>query len=100
MADWLAAPTGRYPMSNTQQVRSSERPIELARYRCDVGERILVAQRVDGAVRVTDVPAQGTGRSYLVEPKLESKAALDALVADYLVQARRLGFVPMFSLGW
>ena len=55
-------------------------------------------QRVDGIVRVTDEPAHGTGRSYLVEPELESKAALDALVDDYLVKAKRTGYPPMH--GW
>lgn len=49
-------------------------------------------------MRVTDEPAAGTGRRYLVEAWMESKAALDALVADCLEKARRLGYVPMH--GW
>jgi hypothetical protein len=73
-------------------------PVELARYQADVGERILIGERVDGRVRVTDEPATGTARSFLIEPWIESKAALDALVNDYLEKAQRLGYVPMH--GW
>lgn len=61
-------------------------------------QRVLIGQRVDGIVRVTDEPAHGDGRRYLVEPQLESKAALDALVEDYLAKAKRIGYAPMH--GW
>jgi hypothetical protein len=46
---------------------------------------------------VTDVPACGTGRAYLVERELERDGydALKALVADYLDQAELLEDVPM-----
>ncbi len=49
------------------------------------------------SVRVTDVPASGHGRAYLVERELEQDgySALNALVADYLAQTRRLMAVPM-----
>jgi len=71
--------------------------IELARYTVPVGERVLYGQRVNGVVRVTDVPACGRGRAYLVERELEHDGydALKALVADYLVQAELLTDVPM-----
>jgi hypothetical protein len=65
--------------------------VELARYRLDRGERILVGQRVDGAVAVADVPAGDHGRVYLVERHVESKAALDGLVATYLADSQRRG---------
>jgi len=70
---------------------------ELARYTTPSGERVLYGQRVDGVVRVTDVPAQGRGRAYLVERELEQDGydALRALVADYVEQAGRLEDVPM-----
>lgn len=58
----------------------------------------LVGQRVDGAVRISDVPADGRGRSYLVEPEIGSMPELEALVADYQGKAARLGYVPMH--GW
>jgi hypothetical protein len=71
--------------------------IELARYTVPVGERVLYGQRVNGVVRVTDVPACGHGRAYLVERELEHDGydALQALVSDYLDQAELLEDVPM-----
>jgi hypothetical protein len=71
--------------------------IELARYTVPVGERVLYGQRVNGVVRVTDVPACGRGRAYLVERELEQDGydALKALVSDYLGQAELLADVPM-----
>jgi len=71
--------------------------VELSRYQTSSGERILYGQRIDGVVRVTDVPAGGHGRAYLVERELEQdgNAALNALVADYVDQARRLDAIPM-----
>ena len=71
--------------------------VELARYRTTDGERILYGQRVDGVVRVTDLPAHGRGRAYLVERELaqDSYGALQALVCDYVQQAELLADVPM-----
>jgi hypothetical protein len=71
--------------------------IELARYTVPAGERVLYGQRVDGVVRVTDVPAGGLGRAYLVERELERDGygALKALVADYVNQAGLLEDTPM-----
>src|SRR5580658_2379418 len=70
---------------------------ELARYTVPVGERVVYGQRVNSVVRVTDVPAQGRGRAYLVERELEQDGydALKALVTDYLDQAELLEDVPM-----
>jgi hypothetical protein len=74
--------------------------VELARYSVTAGDRVLYGQRVDGVVRVTDVPLGGGGRAYLVERGLEKEgsdanAALRALIADYLHQASILDAVPM-----
>lgn len=46
---------------------------------------------------MTDVPADGRGRAYLVERELErdGHAALLALVADYISQAELHAAVPM-----
>jgi hypothetical protein len=70
--------------------------VELGRYTTPDQERILYGQRIDGVVRITDVPASGRGRAYLVERELERDGydALKALVADYLDQAARLGQPP------
>jgi hypothetical protein len=71
--------------------------VELARYRISAGERVIYGQRIDGVVRVTDRPAGGPGRSYLVERELEQdgNSALKALVRDYLAQASAHDEVPM-----
>ncbi len=71
--------------------------VELGRYTIRNEERVLYGQRVHGVVRVTDVPARGRGRAYLVERELEQDGydALKALVADYVEQARLLADVPM-----
>jgi hypothetical protein len=71
--------------------------VELARYTVPVGQRVLYGQRVNGVVRITDVPTCGRGRAYLVERELEQDGydALNALVSDYLAQAELLEDVPM-----
>jgi hypothetical protein len=84
----------------TELVRNGNRVgqrVELARYTVPAGERVLYGQRVDGVVRVTDNPANGRGRAYLIERELErdGNAALHALVADYVEQAQRHGEIPM-----
>jgi hypothetical protein len=87
-----------------EQATTSRRPagltgerVELARYTVPAGERILYGQRVDGVVRVTDVPGSGCGRAYLVERGLEHDGygALKALVCDYVDQSQLLADVPM-----
>ncbi len=70
-------------------------PVELARYLAAGSERVLRGQRVDGLVRVTDIPATGRGRRYLVERELTCHAELQALVADYLDQAARWDAIPV-----
>jgi hypothetical protein len=71
--------------------------VELARYRIPAGERVLYGQRINGVVRLTDNPAVGRGRAYLIERELEQdgNTALQALVADYVKQAELHGEVPM-----
>jgi hypothetical protein len=79
------------------EIRRNGNPVgertELARYTVPAGQRVLYGQRV----RITDVPAQGRGRAYLVERELEQDGydALRALVADYVEQAGLLEEVPM-----
>jgi hypothetical protein len=52
---------------------------------------VLYGQRINGKVAVADVPAGDRGRVYLVERHVESKAALDGLVATYLADSQRRG---------
>lgn len=100
------AHTGAVSMASSPTVhRPRPRPrvgevVELARYRVSGGERVLYGQRIRGVVRVTDRPATPAGRAFLVERELEqdgagAHAALQALIADYLDQARVLDAVPM-----
>ena len=62
--------------------------------------RALVGQRVNGVVRLMDIPVERGGRAYLVERGLEEEgananAALWALIEDYLEQARQFDGIPM-----
>lgn len=70
---------------------------EVGRYRVSSGERVLYGQRINRRVRLSDRPADGTGRSYLVEAGLEVDGfeALKTLVVDYIEQAGKLDMVPM-----
>jgi hypothetical protein len=73
--------------------------VELARYALTRGERVLFGQRVDGVVRVTDRPARGSGRAYLVECGLERDGygALKALIDDYTHEAGKHDEIPMLA---
>jgi hypothetical protein len=81
--------------TTTAPTRTAGERLELGRYRTAAAERIVIGQRVCGVVRVSDIPASGRGRRYLVERELASKAELDALLADYLHQARVHADCPM-----
>ena len=59
------------------------------------GTRVLIGQRVLGRVRLTDEPLHKGSRRYVVERELASHAELQAIVADYLQLAQRLGDCPM-----
>jgi hypothetical protein len=96
-ASWRkAAPKQTVPAVADPQVGQLT---ELERYIVSGGERVLYGQRIKGSVRITDRPAAGAGRSYLVERELEQDgySALKALVADYTSQARDLDAIPMAS---
>ncbi len=83
-------------MSETATKPQTGAPKLLAEYDCDEGRRQLIGQRVEGKVRITD--RRPGGRSYLVDEGFTCMAELEALVADYLEKARRLGYAPM--QGW
>jgi len=71
--------------------------VELARYTVADGTRIVYGQRIGRVVRITDCPACGRGRAFLIERGLERDgySALRALVDDYTRQAGRLNAIPM-----
>ncbi len=65
---------------------------ELARYELPGGEvRLLLGQRIDGRVAISDQPAGDEGRVYLVERHVESVGELDALVAVYVADSIERG---------
>ncbi len=96
-ATWSGAPVDDR-LCGTEPRRIGERT-ELGRYSVSSGERVIYGQRINGGVRITDRPAGGDGRSYLVERELEQDgySALKALVADYIEQAHKLDAIPMAS---
>jgi hypothetical protein len=71
-------------------------PKVLARYTTSEGARVLQGQRILGVPRLLDVPADGgPGRRYVIEHgEMDSNAEVDAIVADYLQQARRWDAIP------
>jgi hypothetical protein len=82
-------------MTATAGKPATGQPQILDTYQCDEGTRQLVAQRVNGRVALSDVPAGDLGKVYLVERHLPSKAELDGLVADYLTLAAQLDRPPL-----
>ena len=76
------------------QADRTGQPIELARYRISAGERIIRGQRILGVVRLSDIPADGHGRRYVIERELACLDELQAIVDDYLRQAAVWDDVP------
>jgi hypothetical protein len=77
------------PATGARQVRGD--------YDCDEGARQLVAQRINGRVALSDVPASDQGKVYLIECHLHCMDELEGLEADYLALAARLGRPPLRS---
>jgi hypothetical protein len=75
--------------------RPTNPAVTLGRYTTAPGEhRLVQGQRILGVVRLTDIPASGEGRRFLIERELENRDELTALVADYLQQAGALQAIP------
>jgi hypothetical protein len=74
--------------------RADQRSRRAGRYTVTAGERVIHGQRVLGVVRLVDDPASGEGRRYVIERELTSMAELEAIVADYLEQARLWDVIP------
>lgn len=91
-----------YDGAEGPEARPAPRPtvgqrVELGAYQLPGGERRrIIGQRVNGIVRISDVPDEGTkGRAYLIERELESNAELQAVLIDYLARASELRAIPM-----
>ena len=63
---------------------------EVARYEITDGERIVAAQRINGLVCVSDIPAGPEGRVFLIQQGVMSLSELEGLVADYVEESERL----------
>jgi hypothetical protein len=84
------------PTSRKRSPQVGERH-ELARYTLPDGTvRQIAGQRVNGSVRLIDVPLGGRGRGYVIERELEKDGydALLALANDYHAQATKHGRIP------
>jgi hypothetical protein len=66
---------------------------ELARYATRAGDRVLVGQRIAGAVCLSDRPAdeRSGGKVLFVQRGIATQAELDALVTDYIAESERRG---------
>ncbi|MGO8906757.1 MAG: hypothetical protein ACLQMH_14230 [Solirubrobacteraceae bacterium] len=96
-ATWRA---GAFRASAPVAPKSRPKPrTELARYAVTGAERVLYGERLGACLRITDRPSCGSGRSYLVERELQpdGRGELEALLADYVEQARSLDAIPMAS---
>jgi hypothetical protein len=68
---------------------------ELARYRISSGERVLMGWRHSSGVEVTDRPAEGRHRAFVVDRGFRCFEQLAAFVGDYVDQAVRIDACPM-----
>jgi Domain of unknown function (DUF4326) len=73
---------------------SKGEPHAFAGYRTGSERRLIVVQRIRGAIRVGDLPASGKGKRYLVADGLKSCGELDELLSDYNGQIVKLCGVP------
>jgi hypothetical protein len=78
---------------------SKGEPHALLGYTAGQDRRLIFVQRIHGAIRVGDLPADGKGERYLVADSLETCGELDALLLDYTSQAAKLGVVPASPAG-
>lgn len=67
-------------------------------YRIGNERRLIVIQRIRGAIRVGDLP-EGKGKRYLIADRLATCGELDTLLAHYTSQAQELGVIPASPAG-
>lgn len=95
----LELANARRPVAPAGEVQGKGQPHAHLGYRAGQERRLIVIQRIDGAIRVGDLPADGKGERYLVADKLETCGELDALLLDYTSQASELGVIPASPAG-
>lgn len=96
-AAWRHKPERDDPQGMSECMAMMREKVEFARYRLPSEERVLRAERIDGQMCMVDAPTQAGGRRYVVERsvRLDEDPAVQALVDDYVAQARDCGRVPM-----
>ncbi len=88
---WANAPLTAEP---TAQVQVKGEPHVFAGYRTGSERRLIVVQRIRGAIRVGDLSANGKGKRYLVADGLKTCGELDDLLNDYNGQIAKFSVVP------
>jgi hypothetical protein len=68
---------------------------ELARYRISGGERVLMGWRRPAGIEVSDRPAEGRARAYVVDRGFRCVDQLTSFLHDYVGEAIRLDACPM-----
>jgi hypothetical protein len=81
------------PVTPTTDTPRKGKPHALAGYRVGRDRRLIVVQRINGVIRVGDLPANGKGRRYLVADNLSTYGELNDLLLDYTKQIAKLGAV-------
>jgi len=87
------------PPAPTPAISHKGQPHAHLGYRAGQERRLIVVQRIHGAIRVGDLPADGKGERYLVADSLETCGELDALLLHYTSQASELGVIPASPAG-
>jgi len=82
------------PAAVSVAVPGKGEPHLLAGYRVGKERRLIVVQRIRGAIRVGDLPADGGGGRYLLADGLNTYGELNDLLLDYNGQIAKLGVVP------
>lgn len=85
------------PSAPTPGAQGNGKPHVLAGYQVGGERRFIVVQRIRGAIRVGDLPADGKGKRYLVADDLKTCGELNDLLLDYNGQVAKLGAVPAGS---
>jgi hypothetical protein len=84
-------------MTATTSKPTAGDPQILDTYECNEGTRKLVAQRINGKVALSDIPAGDHGKVYLVERHVPCLYELSGIAHDYCQLAETLGRPPMQS---
>jgi hypothetical protein len=92
-----ADPGWRVSRPNPDDSSGERSPRVLSSYEVGEERREIVGVRSAGAPVLIDRPANGKGRRYVVETDvaIDGQRAVDALVAEYIKQAKLLRAIPM-----